>query len=136
MDEEEQFPEVERFIEDMCEAVPALRPILELERSRGYSVSMMTMGEMTRVAKEWHLAELRDPSRPSKELREMFAFLESRYPSSTEQIRMVIDEEFLENLKGPADPQWRIRELLGPALRKRIEVIWSSKHPWIRGGWR
>jgi len=61
-----------------------------------------------------------------EEIQRILDFFESEYARGPDSVREIIHLGFLENLGGPPEDGWRTRDLLGPQLRKAIEVIWPS----------
>jgi hypothetical protein len=67
-----------------------------------------------------------DRKAPREKIERLFEFLEKEYVSGTPKVRDLIFLGIIENLAGPPEPYWRIRELLGPQMRKAIEETWPQ----------
>ena len=112
------------FIGRLCVAFPTLRALREEhERDVGELLPYLFLGDVTRHAVALHG---RGTPHAREELASLCRFLEREYVAGSERVRTLIALGFLENLAGPPDPQWRVREALGPALRREIETIWPS----------
>ena len=61
------------------------------------------------------------------EIPRLFGYLEEGYIGGDDEVRNLVHVGFLEALRGPPEPSWRIRELLGPRLRSVIECSWRSE---------
>lgn len=56
-------------------------------------------------------------------LREFLDMLEDAYCTGGDEIEELISVSFLEHLPRLGEPQSQLRELVGPALRRQLEVI-------------
>src|SRR5947209_5603672 len=112
------------FIDRLCKEFPAIARLRsEHVRENGELLAHPFLGDVARNA----ILLFEDPSTLAKqELRNLLGFMEMEYASGTPSVRSLIALGFLENLAGPPEPDWSIRTLLGPELRRAIEAIWPS----------
>jgi len=60
---------------------------------------------------------------PRRELRGILDYLEETYSKGDAELQELIAASFLENLPGPREDGSQIRGMLGPNLRKQLQVI-------------
>ena len=56
-------------------------------------------------------------------LQEFLDVLEDAYRTGGEEVEELISVSFLEHLPRPGEPQSELRELVGPALRRQLDVV-------------
>src|SRR5436309_11 len=61
--------------------------------------------------------------RADPRLQEFLDALEDAYRTGASEVEELISVSFLEHLPRPGEPQSELRELVGPTLRKQLDVI-------------
>lgn len=113
------------FINRLFTQFPSLDAIRaeHLRDNFGEMLPYLLLGDVARQAIRWHEEGVQDTD---KELSRLLRFLEREYIEGDDAVQQLIEQGFLENLAGPPEPYWRIRERCGPTLRSRIEEMWPS----------
>jgi hypothetical protein len=113
------------FVYAIVARFPGLRPMLDehLTDNFGDILPHLFFGDVTRYVLSL-LREARASDVPSRrrELREILDYLEETY-SSEEALQEIISVSFLEHLPRPSEEGWGIREMVGPSLRRQLQVI-------------
>ncbi len=114
----------EAFINRLCGALPSMARLnREHLQEHGQLLPYAFLGEVTRYAIK--LFEGNTES-AKQELTALCGFLEREYARGTPSVRDLIALGVLENMAGPPEPYWGIRDFLGPSLREEIEHMWPS----------
>lgn len=119
---------VNDFAVRLCRAVPRFEPLLEeYLREPGGFLPYAFMMEVGGYARSAFMSSRESGAPLQADLVALMKFLESEFSRAPESVDDLIHMGFLESLGGPPKPYWRVRELLGPRMRRRIEEIWPSE---------
>jgi|SRR5215831_3578317 len=116
-----------RFVELMTQRFPPLKSILaeHLEDNFGETLPHVFMADVARWAIELFTTtkgkDLADER--YSQLVGFLAFLEDAYEKAGPEIAELISVSFLEHLPRPKEKGWEIRSLVGPKLKKQLQVI-------------
>lgn len=119
----DEDPAVTAFFDRLSAAFPSIARMRdEHERDNGELLPCVLLGDVALDAARRYRA---DPA-SRVELLPLFDLIEREFTSAPESVNDLIFLGFLESLGGPPNPDWRVRELLGPVTRKAIEGMWPS----------
>ncbi len=112
------------FIDRLCGELPSMQAVRKLhKRNHDAVLPYVFFGDVSREALRWYET---NSEQDREELSRLMAFLECEYVAEGAAVRQLIEQGFLENVAGPPEPHWRIRQKLGPVLRSRIEEMWPT----------
>jgi hypothetical protein len=113
------------FVRSMVARFPNLSELFEehIKDNFGEVLPHVFFGDVTRYLLSLLLAENGRSLRSRRELRDVLGYLEEAYSGGNEKMRELISASFLENLPRSGDTGAQIREMIGPNLRKQLDVI-------------
>lgn len=107
------------FVKAISARFPCLGPVLDEHiGDNGEILPHVFFGDVTRYA-----VRLFQNSEASPELRDILSHLEEAFQREMPDVVDLISVSFLENLPRDGEPGGEIRKLLGPNLRKELDLI-------------
>lgn len=108
------------FVGALCYQFRELIPILEehLDEQEGEVLPHLLMADIER----WAEKAVSDPQERSL-LERVLGFIELEYPGADEETQELIVVSFLEHFPRPNCPGAELRSLVGPNLRRELEII-------------
>jgi hypothetical protein len=116
------------FVESLVERFPHLSAIFEEHVSDNFGEVLphLFFGDLTLYAVGLFL-QVQDRNglaNAQRELKDLLDVLEEAFRQGDQEIVELISDSFLEHLPRPREERgWEIRSLVGPKLRKQLEVI-------------
>src|SRR5260370_35319951 len=114
------------FVRSMVGRFPGLCGPLEehIEANFGEVLPHVFFGDVTRYVVSLLLATRSSACLPPRrELRDILSYLEEAYAAGDEELRELISVSFLENLPRPGERGAEVRRMIGPNLRRHLELI-------------
>ena len=114
------------FVRSMVERFPSLYGPLEghIRDNYGEVLPHVFFGDVTRYVVSLLLAARSGSNLPRRrELRDILNYLEEAYASGDEEVRGLISVSFLENLPRSDESGAKLREMVGPNLRRQLQAI-------------
>lgn len=113
------------FVGSMVARFPGLSALLEehIKDNHGEMLPHVFFGEVTRYILSLLLAASGGGLSPRRELRDILTYLEEAYAAGDEELRELISVSFLENLPRPGEAGAEVREMVGPNLRRQLQII-------------
>lgn len=113
------------FVRAMVACFPGLSALLEehVKDNLGELLPHVFFGDVARYILSLLLAASGGGLPPRRELRDILAYLEEAYAGGDEEVRELIAVSFLENLPRPGESSAEIREMLGPNLRRQLNLV-------------
>lgn len=110
------------FVGALVYSFPALRQVLQehLDDQEGEVLPHLFMADVER----WLEREVMNrPKQAADEVARILAFLEDAFAAGDSEVNEVIAASFLEHLPRPGDLGSEIRTMVGPRLRKQLQII-------------
>jgi hypothetical protein len=107
------------FVREMVSGFPGLAPLLKehLDRNLGEVLPHVFFGDVTR-----YVVKL-DGEGARAELQAILDYLEETFAAQSDELGTLISVSFLENLQWDDNSGTRIRNMIGPHLKKEIRAI-------------
>lgn len=109
------------FVSNIANRIPALLPLLQehLSDQSNEILPHVLMADITR----WILSRVHDHGIKDEVVQKFVSALEEAFHGGSNQIDELIAASFLENLPHAGQAGAEIRTLLGPRLRKQMDII-------------
>ncbi len=113
------------FVRSTVARFPSLSTLLEehIKDNLGEMLPHVFFGEVARYILSLLLAARGGGLPARRELRDILSYLEEAYAAGDEELRELISVSFLENLPRPGEAGGEVREMVGPNLRRQLQVI-------------
>ena len=114
-----------QFVRSMVSRFPSLHSLLEehIKDNYGEMLPHVFFGELTRYVLSLSFAASKSGLSPQRELQDILDYLEDMYSSGDQKVQELISVSFLENLPRQDEPGAQVRKMVGPNLRRQLDVI-------------